>query len=67
MLKDIKYIKLEYHMEQKENGAEEIFEIMSKTIPKLGADTKTIVPKIPENAKQGEYQKLYIQAFHTQS
>lgn len=50
---------MEYHKEKKENGAEEIFEIMTKNIPKLVTDTKSMVPKISENTKQGEYQKMY--------
>lgn len=59
---------MEFHKENKENGAEDIVEIMmTKNVPKRVIDTKTIVPKVSENTKKGEYQKIYMKAHHTQT
>lgn len=59
---------MEFHKGKKENGAEDIFEIMmTKNVPKRVIDTKIIVPKVSENTKKGEYQKTYMKAHHTQT
>lgn len=40
---------------------------MIKNVTKRVIDTKTIVPKVSENTKKGEYQKTYMKAHHTQT